>query len=240
MALEALNSPRLASPVLSLFDDSASFNGAKRKRSKRNRSDNRLTEEEYLAFCLMLLARDGHRKRQSPQPPASAFPAPEKLVYKCSVCDKAFPSYQALGGHKASHRKTASPIAGDEQSTSTSTSTTTNANAGGGRTHVCSVCNKSFPTGQALGGHKRCHYEGGNNGGSSGGGDVSTSEGAGSTGHVSNHRGFDLNIPAIPEFSPEGLVNGDDEAVSPMPATAKKRRLVFSIKVENCSLEEKN
>ncbi|ESQ30821.1 hypothetical protein EUTSA_v10012368mg, partial [Eutrema salsugineum] len=25
--------------------------------------------------------------------------------------------------------------------------------------HECSICHKVFPTDQALGGHKRCHYE---------------------------------------------------------------------------------
>ncbi|XP_010538141.1 PREDICTED: zinc finger protein ZAT10-like [Tarenaya hassleriana] len=232
MALEALSSPRLASPIPSLFEDSTSFHGVKRKRSKRNRSDNRLTEEEYLAVCLMLLARDGDRKRQSP-PPVFAFAAPEKLIYKCSVCDKAFSSYQALGGHKASHRKNALPTTGDDQSTSTSTTTTSNANAnaGAGRAHVCSVCNKSFPSGQALGGHKRCHYDGNSNNNNNSS-SVSTSDGVGST----SHRGFDLNIPAIPEFSPGNLVNGDGEVVSPMPATAKKPRLVLSVKLEDCSL----
>lgn len=194
MALEALNSPRLASPIPTLFYDSAGFH-VKGKRSKRSRSDHHhhkpLTEEEYLAFCLMLLARDG-----------GGDPA-EKPIYKCSVCDKAFQSYQALGGHKASHRKsfnqqTLSSGGGDgEKSTVV-------------KSHVCSICRKSFGTGQALGGHKRCHYEA----------SVSNSEGVGST----SHRGFDLNISPIREVSP---VNADDEVMSPM--SAKKPRLVFSL-----------
>ncbi|WMV15479.1 hypothetical protein MTR67_008864 [Solanum verrucosum] len=33
---------------------------------------------------------------------------------------------------------------------------------GSGRTHECLICHKCFPTGQALGGHKRCHYDGNN------------------------------------------------------------------------------
>ncbi|KAH0728968.1 hypothetical protein KY289_000156 [Solanum tuberosum] len=49
----------------------------------------------------------------------------EKMLYKCSVYGKGFGSYQALGGHKASHRKlVAGGGRGDDQST---TSTTTNA-----------------------------------------------------------------------------------------------------------------
>lgn len=80
-----------------------------------------------------------------------------------------------------------------------------------GKSHTCSICFKSFSSGQALGGHKRCHYDGGNNGngnGSSsnssvevvGGSDVSdvdderSSEEQSAT--IGGHRGFDLNLPA--------------------------------------------
>uniref|UniRef100_A0A1J3JDI1 Zinc finger protein ZAT10 n=1 Tax=Noccaea caerulescens TaxID=107243 RepID=A0A1J3JDI1_NOCCA len=231
MALEALTSPRLASPIPPLFQDSSTFHGVehwtKGKRSKRSRSDfnqQNLTEEEYLAFCLMLLARDGNRTRQTLPPPAVAEKS-SSSIYKCSVCDKSFSSYQALGGHKASHRKNLSQTqsgGGDDQSTSVTT--TSAVTAGSGKSHVCTICNKSFPSGQALGGHKRCHYEGNNNTSS-----VSNSEGAGSTSHVSSsHRGFDLNIPPIPEFS---LANGDDEVMSPMPA--KKPRFDFSEKLQH-------
>ncbi|KAF3486858.1 hypothetical protein F2Q69_00054083 [Brassica cretica] len=153
----------------------------------------------------MLLARDGNRQLL-PLPPVTVVAEKSSLSYKCSVCDKAFSSYQALGGHKASHRKNVSQThsaGGDDQSTSSAT-TASDVTTGSGKSHVC----------QALGGHKRCHYEGNS---------VSNSEGAGSTSHVSSsHRGFDLNIPPIPEFS---TVNGDDEVMSPMPA--KKPRLDF-------------
>ncbi|KAG2262527.1 hypothetical protein Bca52824_069606 [Brassica carinata] len=182
----------------------------------------------------MLLARDGDRNRDLPSssssPPLLPTPTPTP-IHKCSVCDKAFSSYQALGGHKASHRKNSSltqSSGGDDQATS---SAITIASHGGGRggsvkPHVCSICNKSFATGQALGGHKRCHYEG-KNGGGGASSSVSFSEGVGSTSHVSSgshhhgqHRGFDLNIPPIPEFS---MVNGEEEVMSPMPT--KKLRL---------------
>ncbi|KAL0698786.1 hypothetical protein Bca4012_054908 [Brassica carinata] len=232
MALEALSSPRLASPVPPLFEDSSRFHGiehwTKGKRSKRSRSDfhhQNLTEEEYLAFCLLLLARDGNRRNRQPLPPV-AEKSPSSSSYKCSVCDKSFSSYQALGGHKASHRKNSSQTqsgGGDDQSTSATTTSAVTA-TGSGKSHVCTICHKSFASGQALGGHKRCHYEGNiNNNNTST--SVSNSEGAGSTSHVStSHRGFDLNIPPIPEFS--FVVNGDDEVMSPMPA--KKPRFDFS------------
>ncbi|CAL9242249.1 unnamed protein product, partial [Arabidopsis halleri] len=171
MALEALNSPRLV-------DDSSKFNGVEqwtkgKKRSKRSRTDHhnhRLTEEEYLAFCLMLLARDGSD--------LDSVTVKEKVVYKCSVCYKTFPSYQALGGHKASHRGLYGSGGNDKLTMSAAV-----------KSHDCSVCGKSFATGQALGGHKRCHYDGG----------VSNSEGVGSTSQISSssRRGFDLNIMLI-------------------------------------------
>ncbi|KAL0432569.1 UNVERIFIED_CONTAM: Zinc finger protein ZAT6 [Sesamum latifolium] len=186
-----------------------------------------------------MLARGGapplHPKQSQPQPRIPVPPPADhsKLVYKCSVCDKAFGSYQALGGHKASHRKLS---AGDDNPTSTSTSTSTAttstvvAGGSGGRTHECSICHKCFPTGQALGGHKRCHYEGGapsSKGAGAGSSVATSSEGVGST---VTHRDFDLNLPALPEFWP-GFGSGvEDEVESPHPA--KKSRLSLPAKLE--------
>nr|AAD26942.1 zinc-finger protein 1 [Datisca glomerata] len=246
MALEALNSPTTATPVFHYDDPSLNYlePWTKRKRSKRTRLDSPHTEEEYLAFCLIMLARGrvasaNRRDSQSSiqiQPEATT--SATKVSYKCSVCDKAFSSYQALGGHKASHRKLAG---GEDQSTSFATTnsatvTTTTASGGGGRSHECSICHKSFPTGQALGGHKRCHYEGsigGNsihhhnnttNSGSNGG--MSMTSEVGSTHTVSHsHRDFDLNIPALPEFRSNFFISGDDEVESPHPA--KKPRILM-------------
>lgn len=248
MALEALNSPTTATPSFQ-FEDFNSFHylaepWAKRKRSKR--SHHQPTEEEYLALCLVMLARGttastytststaSHRHRSptpSPQLPVS-MNSDDKPSYKCSVCNKAFSSYQALGGHKASHRK----LAGNEDQ-STSTITTSSATAtgtvsnGSGKIHKCSICQKCFPTGQALGGHKRCHYEGGAGGGEKSG-VTSTSEGVGSTNTHSlsqSHREFDLNIPALPEFAAD-FISGDDEVMSPLPT--KKPRLLVAPKIE--------
>ncbi|MQL41287.1 C2H2-type zinc finger protein, partial [Escherichia coli] len=151
---------------------------------------------------------------------------PSKLSYKCSVCNKAFSSYQALGGHKASHRKLAG--GGSEDHSTSSAVTTGSANAasnGGGRSHECSICHKSFPTGQALGGHKRCHYDGG-----AGSSAVTASEGVGSTHTVSHshNRDFDLNLPAFPDLSTKLFV--EDEVSSPLPV--KKPRLLTLPNIE--------
>ncbi|GMP51991.1 hypothetical protein CsSME_00017990 [Camellia sinensis var. sinensis] len=68
---------------------------------------------------------------------------PIDRYYKCSTCNKCFPTHQALGGHRSSHNKA-------------KTSQTTIDDA----LHRCKICNKDFATGQALGGHKRCHWTG--------------------------------------------------------------------------------
>ncbi|CAI9115946.1 OLC1v1016964C1 [Oldenlandia corymbosa var. corymbosa] len=263
MALEALNSPTTPGPAFPFENPTLRHLAepwAKGKRSKRQRSVDlaQPTEEEYLALCLVMLARSGQTvnlnlpttassSKPPPPPPAvnsssDVAVVPNKLLYKCSVCDKAFGSYQALGGHKASHRKLvvggggngnggAAAASDDQPSTSTTTAATTSSSGGGsGRTHECSICHKCFPTGQALGGHKRCHYEGtiggGGNahaaGGSSG---VTSSEGVGST-TTNSHRDFDLNLPALPEF----WTGGDDEVESPHPA--KRIRFTLPVKVE--------
>ncbi|KAL0361060.1 UNVERIFIED_CONTAM: Zinc finger protein ZAT10 [Sesamum radiatum] len=255
MALEALNSP--TTPPPSFQFETAALRclepWTKGKRSKRPRSVERHepTEEEYLALCLVMLARGGGAVSTSAAhlpdqkglltqnrvpPPSSVVPPLDssKLIYKCSVCDKAFGSYQALGGHKASHRKLSGGGGGDEQSTtSAATTTTSSATAGGsGRTHECSICHKCFPSGQALGGHKRRHYEGGapsNNNGGTGSSALTSSEGVGST--VSTHREFDLNLPALPDFWPRfSGAAVDDEVESPHPA--KKSRLFPPAKLE--------
>ena len=240
MALEALNSPTTATPPFHFEEVNLHCIEPWTKRKRSKRPHNPPTEEEYLALCLIMLARgntsaasrattsNASQRHKSPSqaPPADTTSSDRKLIFKCSVCSKAFSSYQALGGHKASHRKGSG---GDEQSTSTTTTTntaTTNTPNTTGRTHECSICHKSFPTGQALGGHKRCHYEGGEKSG------VTSSEGVGSStthSQVSN-RDFDLNLPVLPEFSPAFFVSGDDEVESPHPA--KKPRFFLPSKIE--------
>ncbi|KAK9755187.1 hypothetical protein RND81_01G007600 [Saponaria officinalis] len=70
-------------------------------------------------------------------------------MYACKTCGRKFDSFQALGGHRASHNKLKS------------------AGGGGGdgeggesvkpKSHACSICGVEFPIGQALGGHMRRH-----------------------------------------------------------------------------------
>ncbi|KAK6805607.1 hypothetical protein RDI58_003392 [Solanum bulbocastanum] len=276
MSIEALKSPTAA---LEEIDDSHNLDSwAKGKRSKRPRIENPPTRDQYLALCLLMLANDdgtgfgkGKGKgngtgsigvvieQQQEKKPAELKPVfvKEKTeqLFKCSECPKVFTSYQALGGHKASHRKINVPATGDDDN-NPSTSTSTSGGGGvnisalnpSGRSHVCSICQKAFPTGQALGGHKRRHYEGklgGNNRNISGGGCgegvhsgsvVTTSDGGSGNGGGATTpiaRDFDLNMPASPGWQLDLTIDCggrshlpiEQEVESPMPA--KKPRLFF-------------
>lgn len=128
------------------------------------------TPEEDVALCLMMLSRDVWSSTSAAAAAAeeeddadeeeeykSAAPPPAarggRYKYQCGTCNKLFRSYQALGGHRASHKKNrACPVAGG------------GGGSGGGeaeeKIHQCPVCNRVFASGQALGGHKRSHLSG--------------------------------------------------------------------------------
>ncbi|KAF6145972.1 hypothetical protein GIB67_033331 [Kingdonia uniflora] len=99
--------------------------------------------------------------------------------YKCTTCNKTFPSHQALGGHRSSHNKgknillrATNAITDMEEFASaekehyelpTNLSTVNNSPESDDKVanpHKCQICSKAFATGQALGGHKRCHWNG--------------------------------------------------------------------------------
>ncbi|CAK8575148.1 unnamed protein product [Lathyrus sativus] len=79
--------------------------------------------------------------------------------YKCDTCNKVFRSYQALGGHRASHKKTKLLAASGAYSTSQHDEKINieNINVVEKKIHECPVCFREFSSGQALGGHKRTH-----------------------------------------------------------------------------------
>ncbi|ESQ52381.1 hypothetical protein EUTSA_v10017303mg [Eutrema salsugineum] len=70
--------------------------------------------------------------------------------FECKTCNRRFSSFQALGGHRASHKK---PKLTVEQKDVKHLSN----NNKGNHMHECSICGQSFGTGQALGGHMRRH-----------------------------------------------------------------------------------
>ncbi|CAN6205940.1 unnamed protein product [Urochloa humidicola] len=196
-----------------------------------------MDQDEFLSLCLMALAaacqRAGattaaHRPRDAaaPSSSAAASKAELQLHFRCTLCGKAFSSYQALGGHKASHRKTppaaayggAAPLLHQKEEASSASGS--GGGGGGGGRHVCTVCRRGFDTGQALGGHKRFHYLHGPS--------VSASL-AGTAGSSATGR-FDLNLAPMvaPEIGFPGVrrrgEEEEEEVQSPLPLPAKKPR----------------
>ncbi|KAL2337581.1 hypothetical protein Fmac_012027 [Flemingia macrophylla] len=76
-----------------------------------------------------------------------------RYSYKCETCDKVFRSYQALGGHRASHKK----IKLNDETTQNQTELVESEHVVQKKIHQCPVCFRVFASGQALGGHKRTH-----------------------------------------------------------------------------------
>ncbi|CAM0872556.1 unnamed protein product [Alopecurus aequalis] len=72
-------------------------------------------------------------------------PSSPERVFECKTCNRQFPSFQALGGHRASHKK---PRLAD------------GAEPPKPKVHGCSICGLEFAVGQALGGHMRRHRSG--------------------------------------------------------------------------------
>ncbi|XP_061375194.1 zinc finger protein ZAT5-like [Gastrolobium bilobum] len=165
------------------------------------------TEEEDMANCLILLAQ-GHDNKHNKL---------GQYLYQCKTCNRCFPSFQALGGHRTSHKKPKTngtnhydPITSTILSlqipnramynNNTITTTTTTTTATKSKIHECSICGVEFSSGQALGGHMRRHRSFVNtstttsmSGGNIGGGGSSDSQEAKKPRNVLK---LDLNLPA--------------------------------------------
>ncbi|KAF3321950.1 zinc finger protein ZAT11 [Carex littledalei] len=125
----------------------------------------RLGDEEIeidinLAHVLMSISQDGYnhhsssnnssydsfkileRSSQQQQMPSS------NRMFECKTCNRQFPSFQALGGHRASHKK---PRILADHCTEARVGPTKP------RVHGCPICGLKFTIGQALGGHMRRH-----------------------------------------------------------------------------------
>lgn len=138
------------------------------------------TPEEDVAYCLIMLSKDKWERDHEFECPARIRMEEEakrseddysedfqkvtrsnkvRGKYKCGACNKLFRSYQALGGHRASHKKIGAETGRSK-------------NSGGGskaavavvvledKVHECPFCPRVFKSGQALGGHKRTHFLG--------------------------------------------------------------------------------
>ncbi|KAK8718405.1 hypothetical protein V6N13_045640 [Hibiscus sabdariffa] len=172
------------------------------------------SEEEDLANCLMMLANatvdpfvtepeescasaSKEEERRNTMnfiaPVACRIPMEKakgmaKGLFECKACKKVFNSHQALGGHRASHKKVKGCFAArvdpmdDSQADEdhdvitheelfptksrsplqfdrgTSTSPLASTSKRKSKVHECSICHRVFSSGQALGGHTRCHW----------------------------------------------------------------------------------
>ncbi|KAJ4800594.1 Zinc finger protein ZAT5 [Rhynchospora pubera] len=172
-------------PMNSLTEETVSVSVSASASASESGSGSITEEDEDMANCLILLAR-GHRvpspDPSSPSPTSVNKTADPSLPtsYECKTCNKTFPSFQALGGHRASHKKPRLSPTRDEKKPDQVADTTlqiSTANslpspvgvgisiAGGSsgavtkanKIHECSICGAEFNSGQALGGHMRRH-----------------------------------------------------------------------------------
>ncbi|XP_073158115.1 zinc finger protein ZAT9-like [Henckelia pumila] len=143
------------------------------------------TPEEDVAYSLMMLSRDKWVRDESEvnlrgekckfgdddffgDSDVSKVTRKNKVGgrYRCETCNKLFRSYQALGGHMASHKKMRhiDPLSNEHSSSEMAESGGVSA-AVKEKVHECPFCERVFSSGQALGGHKRSHFARGTGGG---------------------------------------------------------------------------
>ncbi|KAK8550827.1 hypothetical protein V6N13_119330 [Hibiscus sabdariffa] len=77
-------------------------------------------EEEDMANCLIMLAQsDGPKRRKIEEKfemvTAMTNKAGANYAYECKTCNRSFPSFQALGGHRASHKKPKGGVADEKK-----------------------------------------------------------------------------------------------------------------------------
>ncbi|KAK4786096.1 hypothetical protein SAY86_002785 [Trapa natans] len=153
-------------------------------------------EEEDMAYCLILLASGDPLRRgeEADVKVEGGDPLRSKrkllsevttkagfYVYECKTCSRTFPSFQALGGHRASHKKPRSssedakkihsdPISDQDEEAGQFRKISINPHPVISsshsklllqgikpKIHECSICGLEFSSGQALGGHMRRH-----------------------------------------------------------------------------------
>ncbi|KAF8042388.1 hypothetical protein BT93_A0882 [Corymbia citriodora subsp. variegata] len=99
-----------------------------------------------MAKCLMLLSHEVNTN------PKRAAVHHDEDRFECKTCNRRFSSFQALGGHRASHKKPGLQEMKLKDCTKLALGSRANH-----KMHECSMCGLKFPSGQALGGHMRRH-----------------------------------------------------------------------------------
>ncbi|KAF0911013.1 hypothetical protein E2562_005401 [Oryza meyeriana var. granulata] len=100
----------------------------------------------------------GERKRpRRVSSPAAAASGGGEFV--CKTCSRAFPSFQALGGHRTSHLRGRHGLALGLAATVQGSPTKKVQEKQPAASHECHICGQGFEMGQALGGHMRRHRE---------------------------------------------------------------------------------
>lgn len=188
-------------------------------RRTRRRGGGAESEDEYMALCLVMMARGVRGEAEEDVVRgvgvAAVAAATKAHGYECSVCGKVYASYQALGGHKTSHRKPPTPPA---QAASAGGDEGSGGAIAEAKVHRCSLCDRTFPSGQALGGHKRLHYEGGAAAEGLGGKDKEAAKAKA----AALLRDFDLNLPAA-------AVAGDEAESAPPEAKRARTELLLAV-----------
>ncbi|KAK4370430.1 hypothetical protein RND71_009905 [Anisodus tanguticus] len=103
-------------------------------------------EAEAMGNCaLMLLSHFNNKSNTS----SSSRTDHHHNDFECKTCNKRFLSFQALGGHCASHKRPRNLAGAGDFLVQPKKN----------KMHQCSICSMEFSLGQALGGHMRRHRD---------------------------------------------------------------------------------
>ncbi|XP_009761173.1 zinc finger protein ZAT1-like [Nicotiana sylvestris] len=145
--------------------ESSKSNGQKRDKSQVPTDDekkkkikvdneNRFVKESEVEFAIKLVKGSDFTEDFNSK----------KKKFECTICNKNFHSYQALGGHRASHKNIENKgvdhiklIKNCSSESAINEKIETNSGSKKLKNHECPICFKIFSSGQALGGHKRSH-----------------------------------------------------------------------------------
>ncbi|XP_024044148.1 zinc finger protein ZAT9 [Citrus clementina] len=130
-------------------ESSRNLTKARSKRPLRTIESVMVDEDEYVRGK----SDDGDNDEEEDKEEDESSLVSRTNKYKCKTCKKEFRSYQALGGHKASHKKIKIHHNGSSDAAAAGDAVVMDQ-----RVFKCPFCDKVFDSGQALGGHKKIHF----------------------------------------------------------------------------------